>query len=130
MNVSAPDVHILITLWTLVDVDPRGFNKRLRKEVQDADFRKTEETAWAYAKVASFLEDGWESARRYVTRKRGCPIKPDEFGHLVNRVVAGTRWDRAEAERHNAQWLNDGEWPTRADMAAYLYFLASESPPW
>jgi hypothetical protein len=105
----------------------------LAESVRVADFRQTTATEACYFYVASFLEDGWTSAQCYLRLKPEVTFSLDVFGHMMNRIVSGHRYSQRranlvmeEAHLSVAPWLGAGEWPTRLDAAAYLYFICCD----
>ncbi len=92
--------------------------------VSESSFHQTDETNWAYTKVATFLEDGWKSQQQWTTMAEHCVLTKEEFGQAINKLVGGTRYDKAHAVEINAQWTGAGEHPTRADMGAFLFFVS------
>ncbi len=100
----------------------------LKEETGKAGFAQTPTTKWAFDKVATFLEDGWKDSQRYVTLKPEVTFSLDHFGQIVNRTAGGARFTQRRAKLENAPWLGEGEWPTRTDASAYLYFVCCVGP--
>lgn len=107
--------------------DSPELSKYLEQLVRESRFQQTDETTWAYHKVVSFLEDGWHDAQRY-GRLREDTVSLDDFGHAMNRLVGGHRYEEADATEQGVSWLGAGSWPTQADVAAFFYFVAWEPP--
>jgi hypothetical protein len=108
--------------------DSQELSKYLKSLVRDSEFHLSDETQWAYAKVATFLEDGWTSQQGYTTLRVECALTLDQFGFVANTLLAGSRYDQSEAELVGARWLGCGEWPTDRDRAALLFFTACAVP--
>ena len=125
-----------MTISTKIDFDrlaalvahPIDLIAFLKAEARNAGFGQTPSTKWAFDKVATFLEDGWKDSQRYVTLKPEVTFGVDDFGHLINRTAGGARFTERRAKLEKAPWLGEGEWPTRADAAAYLYFVCCVGP--
>ena len=97
--------------------------------VRESDFHQDGENTWAYRKVATFLEDGWQSQRQYTRLKAGCGLTLDELGQAMNHIVGGTRYDKAKAQAIGCMWTPDGVWPTLADLGAFLFVVCVDESP-
>lgn len=87
-------------------------------------FCRTKKTEWAYLRVATFLEDGWQGMQSYVDIRPGT-LPKSELGVVINRLVAGCRYDVADATRIGAPWVfSEG----RADAAAFIFYLVTKCP--
>lgn len=93
----------------------------LSNRVREGVFRRFEENEWAYRKVLSYLEDGWNAAREYGDLQdsliRG-GLGKDFVFQIINKVVGGLREDT----------VDQGEWPTAWDMAAFVFYHTHKPP--
>ncbi len=104
------------------------FVEYVKSLVRDNNFRETDDTRWAYSKVATFLEDGWSSQLSYTKFQPDWPEEHRErLGFMINLHVCGGRFEAAHAKQLGTWWVKEGEWPTRCDAAAYLFFVATKS---
>lgn len=95
--------------------------------VKESNFHQTDKTNWAFTKVATFLEDGWKSQQQSTTLAEHCVLTKEEFGQAMNKLVGGTRYDKAHAAKINVQWTGAGEHPTRLDMGAFLFYVSVDN---
>lgn len=96
--------------------------------VSESNFYQTSETMWAFIKVATFLEDGWTAQKEWTTLAEHCVLTKEELGQAMNKLVGGSRYDKARAAEIDAQWTGAGAHPTRADMGAFLFFVSVARP--
>lgn len=96
--------------------------------VTESDFRFTMETRWSYTKVATYLEDGWKEQRKWTTLAPHCRLTEDELGQAMQKLVGGTRYDKAHAIAIKVPWAGAGNWPTRADLGAFMFFVSVSQP--
>jgi hypothetical protein len=125
------EIATLLVSWNSVQKnahDPRMFSEYLTHLVRESEFHLTDQTKWAYAKVATFLEDGWQSQQQYTKILPHCPFNLDQIGVMLNGVVSGFRYDKTDADKVGAKWLGRGVWPTERDRAAILFYVSCESP--
>lgn len=103
-------------------------HRYLAEPVRRFSFRRDEATASFYGLVATFLEEGWRNQGEYRTLNKaaGAVITLDDFGLIMLPLVRGYRYEQWQANLAGAPWLGEGEWPTRCDTAAYLFFRAME----
>jgi len=94
----------------------------LKYLVRKSYFHHDDETHRAYEKVATFLEDGWQSQRQYTELEDDISLSLDELGRAMNQIVGGTRYEKAKAEAIGCRWTAEGSWPTRADVGAFLFY--------
>ena len=92
--------------------------------VSESSFHQTDVTTWAFTKVATFLEDGWKAQQKWTTLAGHCVLTKEEFGQAMNKLVGGTRYDKAYAAEIKSPWTAEGEHPTRADMGAFLFYVS------
>jgi len=111
---------------------PRDLLEYLSGKMQEFGFDETackdERTKWAYAKLGTFLEDGWSSQARYTKVRDDCLLGLNQFGCLVNSLVAGSRYEQAQAKAIGCPWTFEGVFPSRGDLAAFLFYVACEPP--
>jgi hypothetical protein len=98
-------------------------DKYLTYLASESDFHQVEETSWAYAKVATFLEDGWQAQQGWTTLAAHCLLTMGELGQAMNHLVGGTRYDKAKVTV-KAPWTCAGKHPTKADIGALLFFVS------
>lgn len=96
--------------------------------IKESNFYQDGDNTWAFAKVATFLEDGWQSQRQYTELKEGYIFTLDELGQMIASLVRGTRFDKGRAAEVGCRWTREGAWPTSADRAAFLFFVCVPPP--
>lgn len=96
--------------------------------VKESDFYQHDETRWSFIKVATYLDDGWQSQQQYTTLESGCLLTLDELGQVMNQIVGGSRYEQVHAKAMGCRWTFAGEWPTRADLGAFLFYVSVENP--
>lgn len=92
--------------------------------VTESDFRFTMETRWSYTKVATYLEDGWNEQQKWTKLAPHCCLTEDELGQAMQKLVGGTRYEKAHATAIKVPWTGAGDWPTRADLGAFMFFVS------
>lgn len=105
-----------------------GVFKRVSGMITEEGFSETEIPRWAYDRVASFFEDDWTDMLGYISLNPDHPIKTDDLGVIIYRLVGGCRYDKAHAEVLRYRWAGEGEWPTRIDAAAFIFYRYTEAP--
>lgn len=106
-----------------------GDREMLRDSIQRqiilAQFSRNHDTEWTYRRVASYLEDGWHGSSRYWLLRSGFRASAVEVGQIINRLVAGYRYERKDAEAVGAPWLFADD---TAHLAAFVFYATTEEP--
>lgn len=101
--------------------DRAGLEKYLAVFVRRYRFQKDSDTEWAYRKVLSHLEDGWtdlSSCCELNEFSSNAGMSKDNIGQIVNIIIGGTEESA----------LVEGDWPTKYDVSAFVYFSAFKLP--
>ncbi|MCD5381050.1 MAG: hypothetical protein LR008_00560 [Candidatus Pacebacteria bacterium] len=109
------------TLQYRIDIDYMGLKEYLSGFLNFYRFKKGSDTDWAYRKVLTHLEDGWTSTSKICELNEfsvSAGMTKDNIGQIVNIIIRGTREDT----------VSDGDWPTKHDLAAFVYFISLQTP--
>jgi hypothetical protein len=117
----------MFDFWVLLVLQDQRemLRSSIKREMKNAQFSRNQDTEWAYHRVASYLEDGWRDSSRYWLLRSGFRASAVEVGQIINRLVAGYRYERQDAEAIGAPWLFADD---TADLAAFVFYATTEEP--